>query len=147
MKASETLINKIIEFEGMKLEAYRCPAGVWTIGAGHTKGVKPGQKVSKARAIYLLKEDLAPCENLINKYKVINTQGKFDACVDFVFNLGEGKFRSSTLLKYILQGATTTAIQNQFRRWNKAGGKELSGLTKRREWEAQRWAQLRQYAQ
>ena len=65
MKSSELLINKIIEFEGCKLQAYKCPAGVWTIGVGHTKGVKQGQTITKAQAMTLLKGDLLPCENYV----------------------------------------------------------------------------------
>ena len=104
MKSSDLLLNKIIEFEGCKLTAYKCPAGVWTIGVGHTKGVKQGQPITDAQAMSLLKGDLLPCENYVNNLGVCKTQGQFDALVDFSFNLGSSALGRSTLLKYIRQG-------------------------------------------
>ena len=139
MKSSELLINKIIEFEGCKLQAYKCPAGVWTIGVGHTKGVKQGQKITEAQAISLLKGDLLPCENYVNNLGVCKTQGQFDALVDFCFNLGTGALGRSTLLKYIRQGKAEQYIRGEFAKWVKSGGKTLAGLVKRRAWEADRY--------
>jgi lysozyme len=89
----------------------------------------------------LLKGDLLPCENFVNSIKEIDTQGKFDALVDFAFNLGIEALRKSTLLKLILAKAEESDIKNQFLRWNKAGGRVLSGLVKRRNWEAMRYSQ------
>ena len=139
MKSSELLINKIIEFEGCKLTAYKCPAGVWTIGVGHTKGVKQGQKITEAQAISLLKGDLLPCENYVNNLGVCKTQGQFDALVDFCFNLGTGALGRSTLLKFIRQGKAEQYIRGEFAKWVKSGGKTLAGLVKRRAWEADRY--------
>ena len=68
MKSSELLLNKIIDFEGCKLTAYKCPAGVWTIGVGHTKGVKQGQTITEKQAMSLLKGDLLPCETYVNNF-------------------------------------------------------------------------------
>ena len=99
MKSSELLLNKIIDFEGCKLTAYKCPAGVWTIGVGHTKGVKQGQTITEAQAMSLLKGDLLPCENYVNNLGVCKTQAEFDAIVDFAFNLGTAALGRSTLLK------------------------------------------------
>ena len=139
MKSSELLLNKIIDFEGCKLTAYKCPAGVWTIGVGHTKGVKQGQTITEAQAMSLLKGDLLPCENYVNKLGVCKTQGEFDAIVDFVFNLGTAALGRSTLLKYIRQGKAEQYIRGEFAKWVKSGGKTLAGLVKRRAWEADRY--------
>ena len=139
MKSSDLLLNKIIDFEGCKLTAYRCPAGVWTIGVGHTRGVKQGQKITEAQAISLLKGDLLPCENYVNNLGVCKTQGQFDALVDFCFNLGTGALGRSTLLKFIRQGKAEQYIRGEFAKWVKSGGKTLTGLVKRRAWEADRY--------
>ena len=139
MKSSDLLLNKIIDFEGCKLTAYRCPAGVWTIGVGHTRGVKQGQKITEAQAISLLKGDLLPCENYVNNLGVCKTQGQFDALVDFCFNLGTGALGRSTLLKFIRQGKAEQYIRGEFAKWVKSGGKTLVGLVKRRAWEADRY--------
>ena len=141
MRASNLLIQKIKEFEGCKLTAYRCPAGVLTIGVGHTKGVKIGQVITMGQAESLLKGDLLPCETFVNNLKLDLTQGQFDALVDFAFNLGIRNLRGSTLLKKVRINAPVTEIQAEFRKWNKAGGKVLEGLVRRREWEAQRYAE------
>ena len=139
MKSSELLLNKIIEFEGCKLQAYKCPAGVWTIGVGHTKGVKQGQTITEAQAMSLLKGDLLPCENYVNNLGVCKTQGQFDALVDFTFNLGTAALGRSTLLKFIRQGKAEQYIRGEFAKWVKSGGKILAGLVKRRAWEADRY--------
>ena len=139
MKSSDLLLNKIIDFEGCKLTAYRCPAGVWTIGVGHTRGVKQGQKITEAQAISLLKGDLLPCENYVNNLGVCKTQGQFDALVDFCFNLGTGALGRSTLLKFIRQGKAEQYIRGEFAKWVKSGGKTFAGLVKRRAWEADRY--------
>lgn len=141
MKASEILIEKIKEFEGLRLNAYQDSAGVWTIGYGHTRGVKKGQKITEAEADSLLRGDLVTAEKYVNDLKLNLTQGQFDALVDFVFNLGAGNLAGSTLLTKIKVKAPTEDIQAQFRRWVYANGKKLAGLVKRREWEAQRWVQ------
>ena len=139
MKSSELLINKIIEFEGCKLTAYKCPAGVWTIGVGHTKGVKQGQTITKAQAISLLKGDLLPCENYVNNLGVCKTQAEFDAIVDFAFNLGTAALGRSTLLKYIRQGQPEQYIREEFGKWVNSKGMRLKGLVIRRQWEADRY--------
>ena len=139
MKSSELLLNKITDFEGCKLTAYKCPARVWTIGIGHTKGVKQGQVITEAQAMALLKGDLLPCENYVNNLGVCKTQGQFDALVDFAFNLGTAALGRSTLLKYIRQGKAEQYIREQFARWVNAGGRVMPGLVKRRAWEADRY--------
>ena len=139
MKSSELLINKIIEFEGCKLQAYKCPAGVWTIGVGHTKGVKQGQTITKAQAMTLLKGDLLPCENYVNNLGVCKTQGQFDALVDFCFNLGTAALGRSTLLKYIRAKKPEQYIREEFAKWVNSKGMRLKGLVIRRQWEADRF--------
>ena len=141
MKASNLLIEKIKDFEGCKLSAYKDSVGVPTIGIGHTKGVKMGQVITMEQAEAFLKEDLLPVEKYVNTIKKVKTQGQFDALVDFAFNLGVGALQSSTLLKKINANASTKEIQEQFLRWNKAGGKILNGLVLRRLWESQRWCE------
>ena len=139
MKSTEKLLSKIIEFEGCKLTAYKCPAGVWTIGIGHTKNVKQGQKITEAQALEYLKKDLLPCEDYVNSLNVCKTQGNFDALVDFAFNLGTASLGSSTLLKKIRIGANEEVIRGEFSRWVYANKVKLPGLVKRREWEADRY--------
>ena len=139
MKSSELLINKIIEFEGCKLQAYKCPAGVWTIGVGHTKGVKQGQTITEAQAMSLLKGDLLPCENYVNNLGVCKTQAEFDAIVDFAFNLGTAALGRSTLLKYIRAKKPEQYIRGEFAKWVNSKGMRLKGLVIRRQWEADRY--------
>ena len=139
MKASELLLNKIIDFEGCKLTAYKCPAGVWTIGVGHTNGVKQGQTITEAQAMSLLKGDLLPCENYVNNLGVCKTQGQFDALVDFAFNLGTAALGRSTLLKYIRAKKPEQYIREEFAKWVNSKGMRLKGLVIRRQWEADRY--------
>lgn len=140
MKASDKCIEAIKAFEGFRPVAYRCPAGVLTIGYGHTKGVHQKMRISEARATELLREDLREVEREVSALGLPLTQGQFDALVDFTFNLGASKLRASTLLKKIKAGASVEEVQAEFRRWVYAGGKKMDGLVKRREWEAERWA-------
>ncbi len=130
-----------MQFEGCRLTAYKCPGGTWTIGYGHTKGVKQGDRINDWYAEYLLDLDLQECEYEVNALQVCNTQGQFDALVDFVFNLGIGNLTRSTLLKYIRGGHSDEEIQAEFMRWcySKKSKKPLKGLQRRCEWRAQRW--------
>lgn len=133
MKISQDGLNLIKEFEGFRADAYLCPAGVWTIGYGHTGGVAEWQSVTKQEAEEYLKSDVAFAEDVINEYVEVElTQHQFDALVCFVFNIGANAFRESTLLRLLNQGDSEGAAE-QFLRWNKAGGKVLAGLTRRRE--------------
>lgn len=140
MRVSNQLIDKIKEIEGVHLNAYRCPAGVPTIGAGHTRGVKMGQTITMAQVDALLKGDLLPCEKYVNSLKFDLTQNQFDALVNFAFNLGTTALASSTLLKKIRSNSPLKEIQAEFRRWNKSKGKVLQGLVRRREYEANLYA-------
>jgi|WetSurMetagenome_2_1015567.scaffolds.fasta_scaffold580823_2 lysozyme len=141
MKSSDILIEKIKEFEGVKLVAYKCPAGIPTIGVGHTKGVKMGQKIQMAQVNSLLRSDLSLIEVFLNKQPVKFTQGQFDALVDFAFNLGIGALSGSSLFKKALLKANDTEIKNEFMKWTHAAGKVLPGLVKRRQWESTRWCE------
>lgn len=141
MKASRILIEKIKEFEGLRLRAYRDSGGKPTIGYGHTLGVRMGQRITELQAEEMLRQDLWVAGRFANMIKEINTQGKYDAVVSFIFNLGVGNFKRSTLYKHIRHHAPDKLIQAEFRRWVHSGGKVLPGLVKRREWEARRWAE------
>lgn len=139
MKASQKLIEFIKRAEGCVLTAYKDSAGVWTIGYGHTKGVKQGDRITAYQAEQFLKEDLVVYEEVANRCKRLSTQGKYDAVVDFCYNCGPKNFANSTLKKYIEAGRATWEIQEQFLRWVNAGGKKLGGLVSRRIWEANRF--------
>lgn len=139
MRASQVLIDHIKKSEACSLTAYKCPAGVLTIGYGHTKGVKPGDRITQYQAEQFLKEDLAQFEAVANKCKNIGTQGRYDAVVDFIYNCGPTNWNSSTLKKYIESNRKTWEIQEQFLRWVNSGGKKIGGLVTRRIWEANRF--------
>ena len=140
-------IDLVKTFEGLHkvqpdgtISAYLCPAGKWTIGYGSCKGVRSGMKITKEEAELRLREDLRTAEADVKRYVTVPlTQGQYDALVSFVFNLGAGNFRSSTLLKKLNQGLYND-VPEQIMRWNKArvGGKltVLNGLTRRRAAEA-----------
>ena len=137
---SNILFEKLKEFEGCRLTAYKCPGGEWTIGYGHTHNVRKGDTISQWWADELLHRDIAVAEGQVRRLGCCRTQGELDACVSFVFNLGLGNFKGSTLYRKIISGtATKEAIQKEFCRWVYADGVELPGLVKRREWEAQRF--------
>lgn len=139
MRASDILIEAIKGFEVFRAEAYKCPAGVWTIGYGHTAGVKKGQRVSKARAEELLRQDLGSAEASVNRLGVAKTQGQYDALVDITFNCGD--MSKSTLVRKIREGAGKDEITKEFMRWVHSDGKVLPGLIKRRAWDADRFFQ------
>ena len=137
MKTSNDGLALIKKFEGCKLRAYQDSVGVWTIGVGHTKGVEKGDVITEEQADEYLRADVSEAEECVNRALTLPlTQGEFDACVSFVFNVGCGAFRGSTLLKRILDGDFDGASK-EFARWNKAGGQVLAGLTARRKAEAE----------
>lgn len=124
------------QFEGLRLEAYQDTGGVWTIGYGHTKGVKKGDKCTEAQALAWLMEDMREAEQTVNELvKIPVTQNQFDALVDFVFNLGRKAFRDSTLLRLLNTGDYKSAY-NQFARWKYDNGRVIEGLVRRRKAEA-----------
>ncbi len=122
----------IKRFEGCKLTAYKCPAGVWTIGYGHTSGVKEGMVISEGEAFARLMMDMQEAGGSIEKLvKVTLNDNQFAALVSFVFNVGAGAFRKSTMLT-LLNGNAYRGAAEQFGRWTKAGNQVLPGLVKRR---------------
>ena len=130
----------IKDFEGFRTHAYQDAVGVWTIGYGHTKGVQPNDIISAAQGDKMLSEELAEYENYVNTLVIVPLhQHQFDALVSWTYNLGPTNLKSSTLLKVLNEGKYNE-VPAQIRRWNKAGGKELEGLTRRREAEAQMFA-------
>ena len=132
MNISEIGIQLIKNFEGCVLKAYKCPAGVWTIGYGHTSGVKEGQTITKEQAEEFLKQDLNRFEITVNNLvNVPLNQNQFDALVSFCYNLGPNNLKNSTLLK-LLNKKDYLGAADQFDRWVYAGGKKLPGLEKRR---------------
>ena len=136
MKISQEGINLIKKIEGCELEAYKCAAGVWTKGYGSTKGVKEGDTITQDEAEELLIKDLEVFEKAVNDaVKVAMVQCQFDALVSWTFNLGPGNLNSSTMLKK-LNGREFDEVSEQMKRWNKANGKTLDGLIRRREAEA-----------
>jgi GH24 family phage-related lysozyme (muramidase) len=132
-KISQKGIDLVKSFEGGPfLEAYRDPVGIWTIGYGTTSGVKAGMRITKTQAEQYLREDLNQFERAVkDNVKVpLNTE-QFSALVSFTYNVGEGALASSTLLRFLNQGDYQGAA-DEFLRWNKGGGQELPGLTRRR---------------
>lgn len=124
-------------YEGLRLEAYLCPAGVPTIGYGHTKGVSLGMTCTKEQAEEWLENDFYMARNDVNAVvKVPLTQNQLDALGSFVFNLGVRKLIQSTLLKKLNAGDYSGAAA-EFDKWVFAGGKKLNGLVKRRAAEKQ----------
>ena len=147
MKISLEGLSLIKKFEGCKLEAYKCSAGVWTIGYGHTTGVKEGDVCTQEEAEKLLRGDIFKFEEYVqDSVKVDLDQSQFDALVAWTFNLGPGNLRSSTMLKKLNNGEYEY-VPFEMRRWNKAGGKTLDGLIRRRQaesllFESKEWHQV-----
>ena len=134
------LLDKLKEFEGLRLEAYRCAGGKLTIGYGHTgSDVREGDKISQYWAEELLKADVAKVAEQVQRMGVAHTQGQFDALVSFAFNIGVERLRTSKLLRLIRRQDSYRNIKAEFKRWVFAGGKKLAGLEHRREWEADRF--------
>lgn len=137
MIPSDRCVALVKSFEGYFDHAYRCPAGVWTIGYGTTHypsgaPVKDGDKCTRAQAEDWLRGELELCSQAIERsVKVELKQGQFDALTSFIYNVGPGAFAKSTLLKLLNAGSYTGAAE-QFAKWNHGGGKELPGLTRRR---------------
>jgi len=133
MKCSQEGLALIKKFEGCRLKAYRCSANVLTIGYGHTGGVKEDDTISQPEADELLENDIAKFEKYVSDNVVPELkQYQFDALVAWTFNLGVGNLRSSTMLKKLNEDGDYDSVPYEMRRWNKAGGKTLDGLIRRR---------------
>lgn len=130
MKTSDNGVSLIKRFEGCRLKAYKCPAGVWTIGYGHTAGVVEGMRITQEQADAYLRDDIAKYENAVMKYNSVYNfnQNQFDALVSFTFNCGTGNLKNLTQ-----SGKRTIAqISTRILLYNKAGGVTLLGLQRRR---------------
>lgn len=142
MVITNKLKELVREFEGCKLKAYKCPAGIWTIGYGNTqyengKAVKEGEVLTLDRAEQLLEVILIKFVQQVGelvKSKV--NQNQKDALTDFAYNCGVGNLRSSTLLKKVNADPNDKTIRAEFEKWTRANGKVLNGLVKRRNAEA-----------
>ena len=125
------------EFEGLRLEAYLCPAGIPTIGYGHTGGVHLGERITKEQADQLLTKDLTKVALALKaSIKVPVTEGQYRALMSFAYNVGAKVARDSTMLKYLNQGKVESAVA-EFPRWVFANGRRLEGLANRRKREAE----------
>ena len=129
-------IQLICQFEGLRLERYRDAVGLWTIGYGHLilkEEMEKLIKITTGEAKNILRKDLKRTETGVKKLLTLSvTQNQFDALVSFAFNLGLGNLKKSTLLKKVNAGDKEAAAL-QFKCWNKAGGRVLAGLTRRRD--------------
>ena len=136
MNISQEGLSLIKKFEGCELEAYKCAAGVWTIGYGSTKNVKEGDTLTQEEADELLLHEMDEYEGYIKDNVTSDLdQNQFDALVSWVFNLGPSNLKASTMLKVVNAG-DMKEVPAQIKRWNKANGKTLQGLIRRREAEA-----------
>jgi lysozyme len=125
-------LDIIKRFEGLKLRAYRCPAGVWTIGYGSTRDVHPGAVIAVSEAVERLGDDLKGAASAVERLvRVPLNDNEFGALVSIVFNIGAGAFEHSTLLRKLNSGDRAGAA-NEFKRWNRGGGRVLAGLVRRR---------------
>ena len=136
MRTGRDGVELIRHFEGCRFDAYLCPAGVWTIGYGHTADVKEGDSIDQEAAEAFLIEDLEKFEQAVTRLvEVPLTQQQFDALVSWTFNLGAGNLAESTLLRK-LNNYQYAEVPEQMMRWVRAGGQVLEGLVKRRAAEA-----------
>lgn len=131
MKISEVGIKLICKWEEFRGYAYVCPAGLWTIGYGHTGGVKPTDKIDLAQGEAYLRKDLEIVERCLNALELELNQNQYDALCSLIFNIGTGNFLRSTLLKH-LRAKQYDKASAEFLKWRKANGKVLKGLEARR---------------
>lgn len=141
MTPSNQCYSLIKKFEGCVLHAYKDAVGIWTIGYGATyyedgSPVKEGDTISQQRAEDLLKRHVDAFAAKVDAVTNPVEQNKFDALVSFAYNVGVGAYRKSTLLKKVNANPDDEDIRDEFMKWNKAGGRVLSGLTNRRKKEA-----------
>jgi lysozyme len=138
MQVNSSGIKLLHDFEGLRLQAYLCPAKVATIGYGNTfyedgTPVRMGQTITKERAEQLFLNTLNKFANEVRRLitKPLN-DNQFSALVSFAYNVGIGNLRKSTLLRLVNENPNNPLIRNEFMRWNRAGGREMAGLTRRR---------------
>ena len=133
---SDKGLKIIKEFEGYRDTAYQCDAGVWTIGYGHTNGVKEGDTCTKEQAEAWLAADVQTVEAAINALAISLSQNQFDALVSLGFNIGANALLNSTLIKKAKTNPDDATIADEFLRWNKVGNTVINGLTRRRQAES-----------
>lgn len=144
MKTSQAGIDLIKQFEGVRLESYVCPAGILTIGVGHTSAAGPPKVVPEMKITYqeaneILARDLVKYESAVDRLVTVPlSQNQFDALVSFTFNVGEGALAKSTLLKKLNAGKYSE-VPAELMKWTKGGGRELPGLVRRRRAECAMW--------
>lgn len=150
MKLSQRGLDLIAEVEGLMLKPYKDVAGLWTIGVGHlltkdelstgtVNGYAWRNGISHSQALDILSVDAEIAERAVNRYvEVPLSQHQFDALVSFVFNVGSGAFKKSTLLRKLNAG-DYQSVPSEMKRWNKAGGKVVKGLINRRNKEIKLW--------
>jgi lysozyme len=125
-------LAQLKQFEGCRLKAYQDIVGIWTIGYGFTDGIHAGMVITQKQAEQMLLDRLVPYEQAVqDACTVTPTQAQFDACVCLAWNIGIGAFQKSSVLKFHNQGKFKEAA-NAFGLWNKAGGKVVAGLVRRR---------------
>jgi len=145
--STESRRDLLQKFEGCKLKAYKCPAGIWTIGYGHTSAagnpqVTDGSVISQTEAENILAKDLYSFERgVLACVKVPLSQHQFDVLVDFAYNAGLGALQKSTLLKKV-NASDFDAVPAELMTWTKGGGKELPGLVRRRQAEIALWSKI-----
>ncbi|HLW09772.1 MAG TPA: lysozyme [Fermentimonas sp.] len=143
MKTSSKGIELIKQHEGLRINAYLDAVGIWTIGYGHTGGVKSGDVISEKEAEEFLRADLLTAEQALSRTGLMLNQNQFDALISFIFNVGVGRpkshpkgpagFLGSTLLIKARHDVNDSSIADEFRKWKYGGGRILAGLVKRRE--------------
>lgn len=150
MKTSKQGLNLITELEGLRLKSYKDVAAHWTIGVGHlltkdelktgkVNGIYWRNGITREQAISILGNDADAAERAVNQHvEVPLSQHQFDALVSFVFNVGSGAFKKSTLLRKLNTG-DYKAVPSEMKRWRKAGGKVVKGLVNRRNKEIKLW--------
>ncbi len=134
MEVSELGLQLTKDSEGLRLRAYKDTGGVWTIGYGHTGGVRPNQVITADMAELLLVHDLNYATGIVNQHCLPCTQGQFNALVDFVFNVGPSQFLKSSLLRFHKAGQYDKAAA-EFPKWRYDNGKVIAGLVTRRKHE------------
>ena len=141
MRKTKKTLEQLKKFEGCRLEAYRDPLGIWTIGYGHTHGVYNGMTISQETAEEYLVQVIESIEGVMEGIPGCKdlSPNRWDAIVSLAYNIGLGNFKKSTLLKKLQKNPDNPTIYQEFLRWNKAKGKKLDDLTRRRQWEAKRW--------
>lgn len=139
MKTGKKGLELIKKYEGLSLKAYKCPAGRWTIGYGHTRGVRPWSIISLSQAEQKLREDVELAEHAVDPLVYLCPelgQSRYDALVCFTYNVGGAAFTRSVLRKKVVNNMSDPSIREEFGRWVYADGKKMPGLVMRRKEEA-----------